>query len=198
MIIDESQRMDQALLEEIRLLSNIEKQSAKLVNIFFVGQAEFNSIILEERNRALRQRIAVNYDLGPVSRRETDLYVRHRLKVAGTEKRIFTSAAIKEVHAFSEGYPRLINVICDRALVTGYANGSATISGAVIRECADEMQLHKPGNPKKKAKAGLLKQALKKAALQAHLLEIPEAEAKEIFSSFYRDIQSSRGGSDEK
>lgn len=153
LIIDESQRMGQALLEEIRLLSNIEKQFTKLINIFFVGQAEFNSIILEERNSALRQRITVNYNLGPISRKETSLYVGHRLKVAGTEERIFTSGAIKEIHSFSEGYPRLINIICDRALVTGYANGSTSISGAVIRECADEMRLHKAGKRKKPAVA---------------------------------------------
>ena len=153
LIIDESQRMGQALLEEIRLLSNIEKQFTKLINIFFVGQAEFNSIILEERNSALRQRITVNYDLGPVSRKETGLYVEHRLKVAGTQERIFTSGAIKEIHSFSEGYPRLINVICDRAMVTGYANGQTSISGAVIRECADEMHLHKVEKRKKPATA---------------------------------------------
>ena len=151
LILDESQRMEQALLEEIRMLSNIETQSTKLINIFFVGQAEFNNIILENRNRALRQRITVNYNLGSISRKETDLYVMHRLKVAGTEKRIFTSNAIKEIHAFSEGYPRLINVICDRALVTGYANGATSISRAVIKECADEMRLHKKGKQKKAA-----------------------------------------------
>ncbi len=151
LIIDESQRMGQALLEEIRLLSNIEKQFTKLINIFFVGQAEFNGIILEERNSALRQRITVNYNLGPISRIETDQYVRHRLNVSGTEKRIFTSGAIKEIHTFSEGYPRLINVICDRALITGYTNGSSSISGSVIRECADEMRLHWKVKKKKAA-----------------------------------------------
>ena len=152
LILDESQRMDQALLEEIRLLSNIEKQFTKLINIFFVGQAEFNSIILEDRNSALRQRITVNYNLGPISRRETGQYVQHRLKIAGTDKRLFTSGAIKEVHAFSEGYPRLINIICDRALITGYASGLSAISGAVIRECADEMHLHKKEKRKETAR----------------------------------------------
>jgi len=141
-IIDEAQRMDQSLLEEIRMLSNIERQSAKLVNIFFVGQIEFNGIILEDRNRALRQRITVSCNIGPISRTETDQYVQHRLKVAGTEKRIFTPGAIKAVHAFSKGYPRLINVICDRALIAGYAEGSPTLSRSVIQECGDEMRLH--------------------------------------------------------
>ena len=153
LVIDESQRMRQVLLEEIRLLSNIEKQFTKLINIFFVGQAEFNGIILESRNSALRQRITVNYNLGPISSKETDLYVRHRLKVAGTEKRIFKSNAIKEIHSFSEGYPRLINVICDHALVTGYTNGATSISRAVIKECAYEMHLHQAGKQKKIAAA---------------------------------------------
>ncbi len=152
LVIDEAQRMDQTLLEEIRLLSNIEKKSTKLINIFFVGQAEFNGIILESRNSALRQRITVNYDLGPLSQKETDRYIRHRLKVAGTQARLFKAGAIKEIHSFSQGYPRLINVICDRALVTGYTNGAASISGAVIRECAAEMRLHKRGGQKEPAR----------------------------------------------
>jgi len=149
LVIDEAQRMDQSLLEEIRLLSNIEKQSAKLINIFFVGQSEFNGIILENRNSALRQRITINYDLGPLSLKETDSYIRHRLKVGGTQTRIFKTGAIKEIHSFSEGYPRLVNVICDRALVTGYTNEAASISGAVIRECADEMRMQKRDGRKK-------------------------------------------------
>jgi len=141
LIIDEAQRMDQKLLEEIRLLSNIEKQSTKLINIFFVGQSEFNSIILEERNAALRQRITVNYDLGPLSEEETGQYIRHRLKVAGRTQPIFKSGAVREIHKFSKGYPRLINVICDRALITAYTIESQKIGTAVIRECADEVRL---------------------------------------------------------
>jgi len=139
LIIDEAQRLKQPLLEEIRLLSNLEKQSAKLINIFFVGQDEFNDIILEPRNRALRQRITVNFDLGPLNLKETDQYVRHRLAVAGTKKPIFNSGAIKEVYQYSKGYPRLINVICDRALVTGYVNEQHKINAAIVRECADEL-----------------------------------------------------------
>ena len=148
LIIDEAQRMSQELLEEIRLLSNIEKQSTKLINIFFVGQAEFNDIILQEKNRALRQRITVNYNLGALTQKETGSYVRHRLKIAGTEAPIFKPGAIKEIHAFSQGYPRLINVICDRALVTGFTDDAATISARVIRECAAEMRLQRHAGKK--------------------------------------------------
>ena len=141
LIIDESQRLSQELLEEIRLLSNIEKQSTKLINIFFVGQIEFNSIILEPKNSALRQRISVNYDLKPLSAKETGKYIHHRLKVAGGAKPLFNAAAVREVFRFSNGYPRLINIICDRALVTGFISESRKIGPKIIRECAGELKL---------------------------------------------------------
>ncbi|MEJ2097871.1 MAG: AAA family ATPase [Deltaproteobacteria bacterium] len=141
LIIDEAQRLNQELLEESRLLSNIEKQTAKLINIFFVGQREFNSIILQPKNRALRQRITVNFDLQPLSLKETDGYIAHRLKVAGVEKKIFSAAAVREVYKYAKGYPRLINVICDRALLTGFTRDAVKISPKIIKECAHELTL---------------------------------------------------------
>jgi len=157
LIIDESQQLSQELLEEIRLLSNIEKQSAKLINIFFVGQIEFNRIILQQKNSALRQRISVNYDLQPLSAKETGQYIRHRLKVAGADKSIFNSAAIREIYQFSNGYPRLINIICDRALVTGFTNESKKIGPKILKECARELKLQNQKSrfkrDKKKVKA---------------------------------------------
>lgn len=150
LIIDESQRLSQELLEEIRLLSNIEKQSSKLINIFFVGQIEFNSIILDPKNSALRQRISVNYDLRPLSAKETGQYVHHRLKIAGAGKPIFNAAAVREIFRFSNGYPRLINVICDRALVTGFTRESKKIGPAILKECARELKLqNQKSRPKK-------------------------------------------------
>ena len=141
LIIDESQRLSQELLEEIRLLSNIEKHATKLINIFFVGQIEFNSIILEPKNSALRQRISVNYNLKPLSAKETEKYVHHRLKVAGAAKPLFNAAAIREIYRFSNGYPRLINIICDRALVTGFLGESKKIGPKIVQECARELKL---------------------------------------------------------
>ena len=153
LIIDESQQLSQELLEEIRLLSNIEKQSTKLINIFFVGQIEFNSIILEPKNRALRQRISVNYDLQPLSVKETGKYIHHRLKVAGAAKSLFNSAAIREVYRFSKGYPRLTNIICDRALVTGFIGESKKIGPKIIKECAKELKLQNQKSRRKKEKS---------------------------------------------
>ncbi|MFC1877594.1 AAA family ATPase [Thermodesulfobacteriota bacterium] len=153
LIIDESQRLSQELLEEIRLLSNIEKQSTKLINIFFVGQIEFNSIILEPKNSALRQRISVNYDLKPLSAKETGKYIHHRLKVAGAAKSLFNAAAVREVFRFSNGYPRLTNIICDRALVTGFISESKKIGPKIIKECARELKLQSQKSRLKRKKS---------------------------------------------
>ncbi len=141
LIIDEAQRLKPELLEEIRLLSNIEKQDAKLLNIFFVGQKEFNNILIEPENRALRQRITINYYIEPLTENETKEYVNHRLNIAGSKRNIFSSSAIREIFSFSEGFPRLINIICDLALVTGYVKEQKTINANIIRECAKELKI---------------------------------------------------------
>ncbi len=153
LIIDEAQRLSQELLEEIRLLSNIEKQSSKLINIFFVGQIEFNSIILEPKNSALRQRISANYNLNPLSEKETGKYIHHRLQVAGAAKSLFSAAAIREAYRFSNGYPRLTNIVCDRALVTGFIGESKKIGSKIIKECAKELKLQSPKSRHRKGQS---------------------------------------------
>ncbi|MBW2201542.1 MAG: AAA family ATPase [Deltaproteobacteria bacterium] len=147
LIIDEAQRLNHSLLEEIRLLSNIEKQDTKLINIFFIGQNEFNDILLKEKNRALRQRITLNYNINPLTENETGEYIKHRLNVAGTQKKIFSSGAIRETFSFSRGYPRLINIICDLALLTGYAREKKKIKSGIIIECAQELQISSQTRP---------------------------------------------------
>ena len=141
LIIDEAQRLNHDLLEQIRLLSNIELQNRKLINIFFVGQQEFNDMLREDRNRAVRQRITVSYHINPLSEAESRKYIEHRLKVAGAKRQIFETDAIREIYAFSGGYPRLINIICDHALLTGYASDLRTIDKKVIVECERELQI---------------------------------------------------------
>ena len=135
LIIDEAQRLNHDLLEQIRLLSNIELQDRKLINIFFAGQTEFNEILMEDRNRALRQRITVSYHIDPLTEAETHLYINHRLKVAGATRKIFDRGAIREIFSFSGGYLRLINIICDHALLTGYSYDLKSIDKKVIKEC---------------------------------------------------------------
>ena len=141
LIIDEAQRLTSDLLEEIRLLSNIEKDYTKLLNIFFVGQNEFNDIILKQKNRPLRQRITINYNIDPLEQHEVMEYINFRLGVAGCKDPLFTGDAVKEVFAFSEGYPRLINIVCDHALLTGFVQGLARITGSIVSECAEELSI---------------------------------------------------------
>jgi len=141
LIIDEAQRLNDELLEEIRLLSNIELYNKKLINIFFVGQYEFNDILMRERNRAVRQRITVRYNIDPLTESETGELIRNRLEMAGAKGKIFSTNAIHEIYSFSSGYPRLINVICDHALLTGYTKDTKKIDVKIIKECSEELKI---------------------------------------------------------
>jgi general secretion pathway protein A len=141
LIIDEAQRLNHELLEQVRLLSNIEMDHGKLINIFFVGQCEFNEMLIEERNRAVRQRIGVNYELKPLTASETTQYIRHRLMLAGALDDIFKPDAVREIISLSGGYPRLINIICDYALMTGYSDGLKKIGASVIKQCGKELHI---------------------------------------------------------
>jgi type II secretory pathway predicted ATPase ExeA len=148
LVIDEAQIMGPSILEEIRLLSNMEYRHAKQLNIFLVGQNEFNIVLLEPYNRSLRERITTSYNLELLSANETATYISHRLKVAGTEKKIFTDAALHEIHVFSNGSPRQINIICDIALVHGFNKGVTRIDQEIIRACKDRVRVPKvPGRP---------------------------------------------------
>ncbi|MCD4675149.1 MAG: AAA family ATPase [Desulfobacula sp.] len=141
LIIDEAQLLTQALLEEIRLLSNIEKTNTKLINIFFVGQNEFNEILNQDQNRAVRQRLTLNYNIDPLTPDETDEYIKYRLKVAGSTQLIFDPSAVQEIFMYSGGFPRRINVICDHALLSGYVKDSEIIDTGIVQECANELKI---------------------------------------------------------
>lgn len=139
LIIDEAHRLSIELLEDIRLLSNIELPEKKLINIFLVGQNEINQTLASQECRALRQRIMLNYQINPLSEIETFEYIKYRLKVAGTEMKLFKRRTVQEVYRFSNGYPRLINKICDHALLTGYVRGLKKITPNIIEECSQEL-----------------------------------------------------------
>ena len=146
LIIDEAQNISLELLEEIRLLSNIEIPERKLLNVFLVGQKEFNNILLRNECRPLRQRITVTYHIAPLTESDTREYISHRLKVAGSNNEIFNQKAISKIYSFSNGYPRLINIMCDHALLTGYVKDLNTITPKIIKECTKELSL--PGESK--------------------------------------------------
>jgi len=141
LIIDEAQRIGPELLEEVRLLSNLEAEHIRLLNIFFVGQNEFVDILQKDINRALRQRVAINYNINPLTIKETAAYVNHRLRIAGAKAPIFSKGVVQEIFAFSSGYPRLINIICDHALLSGFVKGVQSINLDIIRECKKELQV---------------------------------------------------------
>jgi len=138
-IIDEAQRLTNEMLEEIRLLSNIEKQDARLLNVFLVGQDELNETLAKTESRALLQRITTRYNIGPLKKNEIGEYIKFRLSVAGTQRKIFSSGAVREITAFSKCYPRLINIICDHALLTGFVKGVSKIDAGIVKECAQEI-----------------------------------------------------------
>ncbi len=141
LIIDEAQLLTQDLLEEIRLLSNINREGNHLLNIFFVGQNEFNEILHRPENRAVTQRITLNYQISALSLEETELYIRHRLQVAGATRPLFSSAAIKDIALHSQGIPRRINVICDHCLLTGYIEEKSVIDSKIVRECIKDIEI---------------------------------------------------------
>ena len=141
LIIDEAQRLNPELLEQIRLLSNIEMDNRKLLNIFFVGQIEFNDMLMEDENKAVRQRIVVSFELKPLTEKETAVYIDHRLKIAGSSGGVFKTDAIREVFSLSRGYPRLINIICDHAMVAACLADLKQIKADVIKECSKELQI---------------------------------------------------------
>ena len=138
-IIDEAQRLNHEILQEIVGLSNLKMAGRKLLKVFFVGQLEFNAMLMREENREVLQNIAAHYYLEPLAALEIERYIGHRLKVAGARQQIFTPEAIKAIFALSKGYPRLINVICDNALLCGYRSGLKRIDGAVIQKCRREV-----------------------------------------------------------
>lgn len=137
-IIDAAQTLNHDRLEEIRLLSNIEFENQKLLNIFFVGQIATETILMDPRNKATSQRINMSYQLQPLDEHETIHYIAHRLKVAGAKRGIFTDDACKKIFDIADGIPRLINSICDCALLSGYVKDHKIIDPIVIRECQIE------------------------------------------------------------
>lgn len=187
LIIDESQRLNHELLEEIRLLSNIDLAGKVLINIFFVGQSEFRQILAREENRAVRQRITVSYHLPPLTEEETGHYIKHRLKVAGASREIFTPDALTAVYRYASGLPRLTNIVCDHALMTGYVRGLDRIDAEVIRECGDELKITiGAGPPAEKTQPAVSPPAKETARPSAPPAHQPPQQARSvlIFAAF--------------
>ncbi|MCC6417212.1 MAG: AAA family ATPase [Gemmataceae bacterium] len=141
LIIDEAQDLDPAVLEQIRLLSNLETEREKLLQIILIGQPELVTMLSLPELRQLNQRVTARYHLRELDRQETGQYIAYRLRVAGARKRLqFTPTAIREVYRASAGTPRVINAVCDRALLVGYTQESREITSAMVRRAAREVR----------------------------------------------------------
>lgn len=141
LIIDEAQNVSMELLEQLRLLSNLETAKKKLLQIIFVGQLELDQKLKLPSLRQLNQRISVRFETKALSRDDTERYVRHRLAVAGGARRLrFGSGVFSSIWKYSKGYPRLINLICDRALLGGYLEKSIAITRRLVRKAAFDLQ----------------------------------------------------------
>lgn len=138
LIIDEAQNLQPEVLEQVRLLTNLETNKEKLLRIMLVGQPELADLLARPDLRQLAQRITARYHLMPLAESETGEYIRHRLRVAGNDQEIFLPAAIREVHKHSGGVPRLINIICDRSLLGAYGSNSRVITGEMATKAAGE------------------------------------------------------------
>ena len=138
-IVDEAQNLSTEVLEQVRLLTNLETPTQKLLQIILIGQPELRELLDRTELRQLAQRITGRYHLEPLSREETRGYVRHRLRVAGAAEEIFTPSALAEVHRLASGIPRVINVTCDRALLGAYTQERRQVTAALVRLAAGEV-----------------------------------------------------------
>ena len=138
-IIDEAQNLSMEVLEELRLLTNIETTRDKLLQVILIGQPELVDLMERPALRQLAQRITARYHLRPFSFTETRAYVRHRLQVAGRREMIFTSPALHVIHRRSGGVPRLINNTCDRALLGAFGRSKRRVTAAIARQAAVEV-----------------------------------------------------------
>jgi general secretion pathway protein A len=144
-IIDEAQNLSMEVLEELRLLTNIETTKEKLLQVILIGQPELVELMQRPELRQLGQRVTARYHLRPFAFAATKAYVRHRLEVAGQRESMFTRAALWIVHRRSGGVPRLINNICDRALLGAYARGKRRVTAGIVRRAANEVLGPGPG-----------------------------------------------------
>jgi general secretion pathway protein A len=141
LVIDEAQDLSPGLMEQVRLLSNLETDQQKLIQMVLCGQPELKTRLARADLRQLRQRITVRYHLPPLTKEDTMMYIMHRLRVAGSDGSIiFDSDAINEIYKFTKGGPRLTNAVCDNALLAGYVGKTKTISAPCIVKAIQQLE----------------------------------------------------------
>jgi len=139
LMVDEAQNLSADVLEQVRLLTNLETATQKLLQILLIGQPELRAVLAKPELRQLAQRVTGRYHLEALRRTQTIAYIRHRLRVAGATRDVFSSAALGELHRLSRGVPRIINVIADRALLGAYTREEHRVTGGLVRRAASEV-----------------------------------------------------------
>jgi len=140
LIVDEAQQLPSGVLEQIRLLTNLETSTQKLLQIILIGQPELTNMLNQKNLRQLNQRITARFHLVPLGKRDTRAYIRHRLRVAGGDSALFTPAAIRMVHGLSGGIPRVINILCDRAMLAAYVREARRVTPSMVRRAARDVR----------------------------------------------------------
>jgi general secretion pathway protein A len=140
LLIDEAQNLKPTVLEEVRMLSNLETETEKLIQIILMGQPELKAKLWLKDLTQLRQRVTLHYHLHPLDKEEMAGYISHRMHVAGANGTVvFEPGAIDKIYRHTQGVPRLVNSLCDRSLLTGYVNDAKSITGSIIDEVAREL-----------------------------------------------------------
>ena len=139
LIIDEAQNLSADVLEQVRLLTNLETSTQKLLQIILIGQPELRTLLAREDMRQLAQRVTARYHLEPISREETGAYIRHRLQICGSSQTVFNRRAVDKIQHLSGGIPRLINVLCDRSMLGAFVEGRAQVDAKVVKKAAREV-----------------------------------------------------------
>lgn len=138
LVIDEAQNLSLKVLEQIRLLTNLETSTSKLLQVILLGQPELKKLLENKALRQLNQRITARFHLTELCYEDTQQYIQHRLKVSGGDPHVFNPRAIKKIYTLTHGTPRLINILCDRALLGAYVNGTHRVTGSIIKKAAEE------------------------------------------------------------
>jgi general secretion pathway protein A len=168
LVIDEAQNLSADVLEQMRLLTNLETSQRKLLQIILLGQSELAEMLARPELRQLAQRVIARYHLGPLAKQEVADYVRHRLGVAGTQRKLFPDSLMKSLYRLSGGTPRVINVLCDRALLGAYVQAKERVDRATLKQAAREV-FHSPAKRSRSLMLFLLAGLLAATALAALL-----------------------------
>lgn len=189
LMIDEAQNLSMDVLEQIRLLTNLETRETKLLQIILVGQPELKQLLEQDELRQLNQRITARYHLNALSYRDTEKYIKHRLKVCGGDTRIFTRGAIRQVFKRSQGIPRLINILSDRALLGAYVTNTHAVTTKIIKKAAKEVFNSSPSTYFKNILLAFILFAGLAITMHFYVQDKPPANHVILASSFQKSVE---------